>query len=567
VISFDKLSFLAIYSSAVVSAWLATYVVHSTLIIGGVALATRWRAPARAVQDVAWKLALTSGVLTATLALATGLRPLGGRYETAAVVEASWLMAPHASSLLRLLPMFIVALWLVYASCVLLKVGALTISARASLGPRVAADATTCELVAAVARTMDLTRRVHVTISDQLTSPVVLGASEITLPRRMLEEFTPEEQRSVIGHELAHLARRDPSWLMLAATIESLFFFQLMNRMARMHWQEQSEYICDEMATRAEGSRLALARSLARVATWSRGDVHTLLAPPAIAERPSTLLGRVQHLLDDDTGVTATSRRGFIVFKAALTLLVLVGSPAFAPGSVRGWGRPAFEWSEMLTPGQTIEVQGVMGSIHAFPTDENRVTVRATRHGRSTNPDVRFDVVRTEQGATICVLYATPPSVAPNRCTPGGRGQFNTPANDVEVEFAVHVPRGVGLIASSATGHITSGLLQGPVSASSNSGNIKVAIAAADWSGARDLQSLSGDVQISIPRQSDVAIAAETRTGTITSDFSIGQRHDSWWSRLKFRGSLGSSTSGVVGRGGRELRLSTITGNITILAN
>jgi beta-lactamase regulating signal transducer with metallopeptidase domain len=565
--SFETASFLAIYASAAVSAWLATYVVHSTLIIGGVALATRLRPPTRAIQDAAWKLALISGVVTATLALATGLRPLGGRYETAAVVEASWVTAPHTSSLLRLLPMFIVALWIVYASCVLLKVVVVTIAARASLGPRVAADATTCELVAGVARAMGVARRVQVTISDQLTSPVVLGASEITLPRRMLEEFTPEEQRSVIGHELAHLARRDPWWLMLAATIESLFFFQLMNRMARMHWQEQSEYICDEMAVRAEGSRLPLARSLAHVATWSRGGVHTLLAPPAIAEQPSTLLGRVQHLLDDDARVKATSRSGFIVFKAALTLLVLVGSPAFAPGSVRGWGAPAFEWSELLAPGQTIEVQGMMGSIHAFATDENRVTVRATRHGRSTNPDVRFDVVRTEQGATICVVYPTPASAAPNRCTPGGRGQFNTPANDVEVEFAVHVPRGVGFAAASATGHITSGMLHGPVSAYSNSGNIKVAIAAADWSGARTLQSLSGDVQISIPRQSDIAVAAETRTGTIRSDFPIGQRQDSWWSRLKLRGSLGSSARGVVGRGGRELLLSTIAGNITILAN
>jgi len=74
-------------------------------------------------------------------------------------------------------------------------------------------------------------------------------------------------------------------------------------------------------------------------------------------------------------------------------------------------------------------------------------------------------------------------------------------------------------------------------------------------------------VQISIPRQSDVAVDAETRAGTIRSDFSIGQRHDSWWSRLKFRGSLGSSARGIVGRGGRALRLSTISGNITILAN
>ena len=84
-ISLEKLSFLAIYSSAVVSAWLATYIVHSTLIIGGVALATRLRAPARAVQDVAWKLALISGVLTATIA--TLLRRLEKKGALTHIVE------------------------------------------------------------------------------------------------------------------------------------------------------------------------------------------------------------------------------------------------------------------------------------------------------------------------------------------------------------------------------------------------------------------------------------------------------------------------------------------------
>jgi len=449
---------------------------------------------------------------------------------------------------------------------VLLKVAFVTTHARRSLGPRSDVDNATREVVTRVARSMGVTETVRVTVSEELASPVVLGASEIALPRRILDEFTLEEQRSVIGHELAHLARRDPWWLMLAATIESLFFFQLLNRMARMKWQEQSEYLCDELAVRAEGSPLPLARSLARVAEWSRGEIPQLLAP-ALAEQPSTLLGRVQQLVERDKGTHMTSRTSFIAFAAALLLAVLGGSPAFAPGSVRGWGKPVFHWSGVLAPGQSIEVQGVMGSIHAVSTESDSVTVRATRHGRSTNPDIRFEVVRTEKGATVCVLYPTPALLPVNKCEPGARGQYNTRANDVEVEFAVSVPRGVGLTASSATGNITTNLLSGPVSAYSSSGNIDVAMAATDWSGVRELESKSGNVKVSLPRNADVSVAAETRTGSIKSDFAIGQRTESLLSRWKLRGSLGSSARGVIGRGGRELHLSTIAGNIAVKAN
>jgi hypothetical protein len=233
---------------------------------------------------------------------------------------------------------------------------------------------------------------------------------------------------------------------------------------------------------------------------------------------------------------------------------------------VRGWGTPAFHWKDEIAAGQSIEVQGVMGSIHAIPAASDTVEVRATRRGRSTNPDIRFDVMRTERGVTICAVYPAPAHVPANRCVPGNTGQFNTRANDVAVEFLVAVPRGVGLIASSSTGHITTGVLHGPVTAHSSSGSMDVSLAAAEWTGALELESKSGNVTITLPRDADVVIAAATRTGTITSAFDIGARRESWLARLKPRGSLGSGVTGVVGRGGRELMLSTMAGDIAIQA-
>jgi hypothetical protein len=93
-----------------------------------------------------------------------------------------------------------------------------------------------------------------------------------------------------------------------------------------------------------------------------------------------------------------------------------------------------------------------------------------------------------------------------------------------------------------------------------------VSLAAAVWTGALELESKSGNVTITLPRDADVVIAAATRTGTFTSAFDIGARRESWLARLKPRGSLGSGVTGVVGRGGRDLMLSTMAGDIAIQA-
>ncbi len=59
------------------AAWLATYAIHSTLLIAAVALFVRLRAPNAAVRDFAWKLALVGAIATSTIQQAGNLRPLG----------------------------------------------------------------------------------------------------------------------------------------------------------------------------------------------------------------------------------------------------------------------------------------------------------------------------------------------------------------------------------------------------------------------------------------------------------------------------------------------------------
>jgi hypothetical protein len=67
------------------AAWMLTYLLHSTLLLGLAWLVSkplsRWSVGA---EEVVWKLALVGALLTASLQLAAGWQPLAGQWRLAA---------------------------------------------------------------------------------------------------------------------------------------------------------------------------------------------------------------------------------------------------------------------------------------------------------------------------------------------------------------------------------------------------------------------------------------------------------------------------------------------------
>ncbi|MCA9685323.1 MAG: Uma2 family endonuclease, partial [Myxococcales bacterium] len=119
------------------------------------------------------------------------------------------------------------------------------------------------------------------------TSPVALGRSEICLPQRAVDVLSPAQIQAILAHELAHLERRDPHWLALAAVIEALFFFQPLNRLARRGMQESAELLCDDWAIAATGDGVQFAKSLAELASWTHANRSSMLLAGMIGgERP-----------------------------------------------------------------------------------------------------------------------------------------------------------------------------------------------------------------------------------------------------------------------------------------
>src|SRR2546429_8946910 len=119
---------------------------------------------------------------------------------------------------------------------------------------RAVSDGPLAATLADLQRTTGYRRRVRLTMARTISSPVALGLSEICVPELALSELGAEQQRSMLAHELAHLARRDSVWLAGASLIERFFFFQPLNRLARRELETTAEYLSDEWAMRKTGS-------------------------------------------------------------------------------------------------------------------------------------------------------------------------------------------------------------------------------------------------------------------------------------------------------------------------
>jgi hypothetical protein len=186
-------------------------------------------------------------------------------------------------------------------------------------------------------------RRVELTASSTLASPVALPGGEICLPRRALLELESGQQDSMLAHEVAHIVRRDPQWLIAARAIEAVLFFQPLNRLARRRMQEVAEYLCDDWAVARTSRPVMLAKCLAAVAEWvgraPSMETPRLRALSAMVEsHGSPLVRRVGRILgrrrapDRRTSriAFASATLGLGVIAAALPR-VSIATPAGSP--------------------------------------------------------------------------------------------------------------------------------------------------------------------------------------------------------------------------------------------
>ncbi|HLL81971.1 MAG TPA: hypothetical protein VK420_04945, partial [Longimicrobium sp.] len=249
--------------------------------------------------------------------------------------------------------------------------------------------------------------------------------------------------------------------------------------------------------------------------------------------------------------------------------LIALAAPPSAPAATP---RQDFRWSGVLAAGQRVEVKGVIGSIRAEPSSGREVVVTAVRGSgeRGRAEDLRVEAVPHANGVTICAIYPSPDGRA-NRCTPGDEWSSNSQDNDARVEFTVRVPRGVNFLGTTVNGSVEALSMPADADASTVNGNVRVGAAGritgstingsihaeqASTSGDVSLKNLNGNVTLQLPAGYGGRVRANASHGEVESEFPL---------TIERGRIMGASAEGVIGGGGRTVRLETMNGKIRIL--
>jgi hypothetical protein len=233
-----------------------------------------------------------------------------------------------------------------------------------------------------------------------------------------------------------------------------------------------------------------------------------------------------------------------------------------------------WEWQGRVEAGNSIEVKGINGDVRAVASTGNEVQVVAElrEHRRGYAEDIEFEVIEHDDGVTICAMYPTPRRAdRPNECAPGSRGRMNTRENDVEVNFTVRVPAGVGFTGRTVNGAVDVESLTGDVEAhtvngdvelstsgvaqaSTVNGSIWASLGRSDWTDALEFETVNGSITLELPDGFGAEVSARTVNGGIETDFP-----------LTVQGRFSSRRlTGTIGEGGRRLWLETVNGSIRL---
>jgi Toastrack DUF4097 len=241
------------------------------------------------------------------------------------------------------------------------------------------------------------------------------------------------------------------------------------------------------------------------------------------------------------------------------------GDDRSSRGVVRG---ESFHWAGRLSAGRTLEIRGINGGIEAEPSSDRQARVDAQKSARRSDPDrVKVEATETRDGVLICARYPRPDGSL-NDCD--DRHGQETRNNDTVVKFHIEVPAGVRLVTRTVNGGIQIVGVKGDVEATTVNGAIQVATSGnasattvngsvtarigSDLDDDLEFTTVNGRVLVEMPRNVNADVRGSTVHGSILSDFPLAVRGRNFNRRIE----------GRLGRGGHEMRLSTVNGSIQL---
>ena len=327
--------------------WLFNYLVHSTVLLGSTSIAHYCGAfQSRRLAEIVWRLALVGGIVTASLQLGIQLSlqtssnkdlfstpqqvfnspepsqpadqvslitankainstPVAKTesIELFAYSRSNFELDKPSNNQVILLPanlqdLFsaLVMTWLIYSVFVVAKItlGVHHLNRLANAMPVISRDDLDALLAQQLPK-LDNSKRLRV--SSDFNSPFVCPNGVICLPAWALEQSNQSLCYAMLRHEIQHIIRRDGAQRIANEIIKSIFFFQILNRVAEKQLTLLAEIDCDHIAVKANGVD-TFAQALVRCAEMAVASKHPTFAIPMA--KSTSLLQRIEFILDED---------------------------------------------------------------------------------------------------------------------------------------------------------------------------------------------------------------------------------------------------------------------------
>lgn len=169
---------------------------------------------------------------------------------------------------------------------------------------------------------MGLTEAPRVLRSRTADGMAIIGSHHpiVIVPAETPEGVTGPQFSSLLAHELAHVARRDPLVNLFLSVMESAVLFHPAAAWLAIEVRRLREYCCDDMAVRVVGDSLVYARGLTALARMPRVKDSSLTLPA----NGGDLKARVVRLVSKPAwkdGILSDGRR-FVLWLAAAAALM-----------------------------------------------------------------------------------------------------------------------------------------------------------------------------------------------------------------------------------------------------
>jgi hypothetical protein len=240
--------------------------------------------------------------------------------------------------------------------------------------------------------------------------------------------------------------------------------------------------------------------------------------------------------------------------------------------------KPDFRWEKALAVGATVSLHNLNGDVTVTPSTTGKVEIVGVKRGsRRAFDDVTLEVVETSRGVTVCPVFRNADmECGENGLRMHGRGGYrDRDYEDVSIDIEVKLPKGLMVSANSVSGDVSVVGAEGAVRAGSVSGNVRMerlrasSVRASSVSGDVDVvvdaltgdgplrfTSVSGNVTAELPKNVDADVTMRSVSGSLDSDFA-----------LTLNGRMSRhSLEARIGKGGRELEVHTVSGNVRLRA-